>query len=110
MSIEIVSSAEKTREFYRRQGEKREQERIIKLIDAYAMKDLTLELDKPLKESLAFVANTYSNIGHDFGVQDEQQRIIKLIEEDCSCIMPRSEYYFGCRSHLLIALIKGENK
>jgi len=103
-------------------GRAEERERIIKLIDAYAIKDLTLDLDNPLKESLAFVANTYANMGHDFGVIDERERIIKLLEElKAEKLTPEQALEKGwcfdesigrwwLPQEILIALIKGENK
>lgn len=39
------------------------------------------------------------------GKQEEQERIIKLLEEDCGC-----HDLHTCIAHSFIALIKGENK
>lgn len=39
-----------------------------------------------------------------------EQRISKLLEDDCECIFEINKYYSGCHNHQLIALINGENK
>lgn len=39
-----------------------------------------------------------------------EARIIKLLEEDCECLLVISEHYTGCYNHHLIALIKGEQE
>jgi len=51
-----TNSAEQVREFYRRQGEERERERIIKLIEANIM-TMTSPLDNSVMRSLRMSPN-----------------------------------------------------
>jgi hypothetical protein len=91
-------SAERVREFYRRQGEQRERERIIDLLikadtttltDAemggwfFALRILARETQQinETKNMTVELYQTQNNAYYKAGVEDERERILKEIEE-----------------------------
>jgi len=77
-SVELCS-AEKTREFYRRQGEKRERERIKKQLHEYGEDPIESKLDDFLRIAIDAESNDSLAKGSEWGAKDERARIIRLL-------------------------------
>ena len=74
-------SAEAVREFYRRQGEERERERIKKQLQEYGEDPIASKLDDFIRLAIDAESNGSLAKGCEWGAKDERARIIKLLKE-----------------------------
>ena len=77
----MSSSAENVREFYRRQGEERERERIKKQLQEYGEDQIASKLDDFIRLAIDAESNDSLAKGSEWGAKDERSRIIKLLKE-----------------------------
>jgi len=77
----VGDSAEKVREFYRKQGEQRERERIKKQLQEYGEDQIASELDDFIRLAIDAESNDSLAKGCEWGAKDERARLMKLLKE-----------------------------